>query len=146
MTRAGYPRYEISAYGDKPCIHNLNYWQFGDYLGIGAGAHGKLTNIPHQSIQRSLKPKAPKQYIRYPYGRYQRVGDAGFEFMLNALRLTHGFDKSLFQQRTGKSLAIFEHALNHAQDLGLLTVTDEYIRPTAHGLNFHNDLLALFLP
>lgn len=154
LADAGYEQYEISAFAKagKRCAHNLNYWHFGDYLGIGAGAHGKLTDAHQQQIMRSWKIKHPRDYLAQA-GNAQRIGgsnilkpeDAAFEFMLNALRLVHGFDSSLFPQRSGLPISAIEATLNQAQELGLLEWNSDRIRPTPHGLNFLNDLMAMFL-
>jgi coproporphyrinogen III oxidase-like Fe-S oxidoreductase len=152
--QAGYARYEISAYAkaDKRCLHNLNYWQFGDYLGIGAGAHGKLTDAHRQQITRSWKLKHPREYLAHA-ASVNRLGgsevlkpeDVSFEFMLNALRLTEGFDSELFVQRTGLPLSSIETTLLRAQELGLLEQRTNSIRPTPQGLNYLNDLMGMFL-
>jgi putative oxygen-independent coproporphyrinogen III oxidase len=154
LAEAGYARYEISAYAkaDKRCLHNLNYWQFGDYLGIGAGAHGKLTDAHRQQITRSWKLKHPREYLAHA-ASVNRLGgsevlkpeDVSFEFMLNALRLTEGFDSELFVQRTGLPLSSIETTLLRAQELGLLEQRTNSIRPTPQGLNYLNDLMGMFL-
>lgn len=154
LETAGYGRYEISAFAkpERRCTHNLNYWLFGDYLGIGAGAHGKLTSAHQQQISRSWKLKHPRDYLSHA-ATSQRIGDtevlkaedASFEFMLNALRLVQGFDSGLFQQRCGLPISTIEATLNLAQEQGLLEWTTTTIRPTARGLSYLNDLMALFL-
>ena len=115
LRESGYQRYEISAYSQsKPCAHNLNYWRFGDYLGIGAGAHGKLTLIDKHKIVRTRKHRLPKHYMKKSMDgsccveiRELSVGDTIFEFLLNTLRLTDGFAKDLFN-RTGHHHTLLE--------------------------------------
>jgi putative oxygen-independent coproporphyrinogen III oxidase len=154
LAEAGYARYEISAYArpDRRCLHNLNYWQFGDYLGIGAGAHGKLTDAHRQQITRSWKLKHPRDYLANA-GSPQRIGgsdmlkpeDIRLEFMLNALRLIDGVDTDLFEQRAGLPLSQIEDTLVRAQELGLLEPHRNKIQPTARGLDYLNDLTGMFL-
>jgi oxygen-independent coproporphyrinogen-3 oxidase len=128
----------------------MNYWQFGDYLGIGAGAHGKITDSKTQTIFRTLKSKSPKDYM----GKFQGkdlnsttkiIENTTFEFMLNALRLKQGFDLELFESRTGKSRDIIDAKLSNASDLGLLSVENNRLRPTPKGFDFVNDLQEMFL-
>jgi putative oxygen-independent coproporphyrinogen III oxidase len=154
LAQAGYSRYEISAYAkaDKRCQHNLNYWQFGDYLGIGAGAHGKLTDAHRQQITRSWKLKHPHDYLRKA-ATPQRIGgstvlkdaDVSFEFMLNALRLSNGVSTDLFVQRTGLPLSEIADTLVQAQESDLLEQRTNMIQPTPRGLDYLNDLTSLFL-
>jgi oxygen-independent coproporphyrinogen-3 oxidase len=150
---AGYSHYETSAFASagRECRHNLNYWQFGDYLGIGAGAHSKLSF--RERIVRQIRYKQPQQYLEAmargaPLLEEREVAraDAGFEFMLNALRLTDGFPVALFAERTGFSIAIVQRDLDEAERRGLLARDHERIRPTLLGRRFLNDLQALFLP
>lgn len=146
-----YKQYEISAFGKTICSHNMNYWQFGDYLGIGAGAHGKITKAKDNIIFRTAKIKSPKDYIK----KYQnnnaneneikRIYNINFEFMLNALRLKDGFSLELFQSRTGNLYSSIEEKVKKAQDLGLLKVEKNIIMPTKKGFNFINDLQEMFL-
>ena len=154
LAEAGFIQYEISAYAKagQRCQHNLNYWQFGDYLGIGAGAHGKLTDAHQQQISRRWKLKHPREYLAHAASAQRIDGsniltpdDTSFEFMLNALRLVEGFDSALFQQRTGMHLDVIEDTLNRAQEQGLLEWHSDQIRPSPRGLNYLNDLLAMFL-
>ena len=150
LRRAGYERYEVSAWARAPaqrCRHNLNYWSFGDYLGIGAGAHGKLTDAA--AITREARVRAPDKYLqRAPRGaaiaerRCLSSADAAFEFLLNALRMPAGFAIADFEARTGVALAALEPALTAAQDDGLLVRTATAVRPTEPGLTYLNDLLA----
>lgn len=151
-TEAGYAHYEVSAYATpgRQARHNLNYWRFGDYLGIGAGAHSKLS-FPHR-IVRQARYKQPASYLRHakdgnPVQEEIEIAraDLGFEFMLNALRLTDGFDPNLFAERTGLTLNAIEKPLNVAEARGLLTRDHTCIRPTELGQRFLNDLQQLFL-
>jgi oxygen-independent coproporphyrinogen-3 oxidase len=149
---AGYEHYEVSAYAQpgRRARHNLNYWQFGDYLGIGAGAHSKIS-FPHR-IVRQTRYKHPKSYLEhtragrsiheeFEIGR----GELGFEFMLNALRLNDGFEVNLFAERTGLTINSIEKALNNAESKGLLYRDHKIIKPTELGRRFLNDLQQLFL-
>jgi oxygen-independent coproporphyrinogen-3 oxidase len=151
-TAAGYVNYEVSAYAQpkRRARHNLNYWQFGDYLGIGAGAHSKLS-FPHR-IVRQMRYKHPQSYLEHakagtPVQEEAEIGrDAlGFEFMLNALRLTEGFSPNLFAERTGMSLNQIEKSLNLAEQKGMLYRDHALIRPTDLGRRFLNDLQEIFL-
>jgi oxygen-independent coproporphyrinogen-3 oxidase len=152
LTVAGYRQYETSAFAQpgRECRHNLNYWQFGDYLGIGAGAHSKLS-LPDR-VFRQVRWKQPKQYLEQvgrglPLQEESTVtrDDIGFEFMLNALRLTEGVAASSFVERTGYPLTIVERELGEAVRRGLVDADPATIRPTALGRRFLNDLQALFL-
>lgn len=149
---AGYDHYETSAYArsGRYCRHNLNYWQYGDYLGIGAGAHGKLTG--EQGVLRQARVKHPNDYLAcsgtpQAIAEERRVGreDLAFEFMMNALRLTGGFDVALFTERTGLPIGHIEARLTRAIDSGLLERDLHRIRPTLRGQRFLNELLGLFL-
>jgi oxygen-independent coproporphyrinogen-3 oxidase len=153
LQRAGYARYETSAFArpGRECRHNLNYWRFGDYLGIGAGAHSKIS-YPDR-IERELRWKQPKQYLeqiaqRTPLQQQTRVAreDAGFEFMLNALRLIDGVPAALFAERTGYPLALVARPLEEATRRGLMDPDPQWLRPTGLGRRFLTDLQALFLP
>ena len=149
----GFERYEISAWArgaGMRCDHNLNYWYFGDYLGIGAGAHGKLTLPMTGAIERRAKIRAPQSYLEKAAGaervaarRRLSAADAAFEFLLNALRLPGGFSPALFTERTGVPLAWLKRPAE-ATERGLLEQDAEGVRPTERGLELHNDLLALF--
>jgi len=149
----GYIHYETSAWAKpgRECRHNLNYWRFGDYLGIGAGAHGKVSF--RDRIQRTARWKQPREYLeRVAEGRpiqenreVERA-DLVFEFMMNALRLTEGFPVGSFVERTGLQIAAAEKPLREAEARGLILRDHERIRPTQLGQQFLNDLLALFLP
>lgn len=149
---AGYVNYETSAYAKpgRQCRHNLNYWRFGDYLGIGAGAHSKLSFADR--IVRESRTRSPVVYMERlgkgepPIERNDvRVADLPFEFMMNALRLTEGFELALFAERTGVPIAMAEHALRAAEAKGLIDRDHLRIRPTERGRRFLNDLLQLFL-
>jgi oxygen-independent coproporphyrinogen-3 oxidase len=155
LAEAGYEQYEVSAYvkQDHQCQHNLNYWQFGDYIGIGAGAHGKVTSVEQQSITRRIKQKHPQQYLASAgttAGIVQQESlateDIAFEFMLNALRLKHGVASELFPARCGVELSQFQAAVDHAQQEGLLENRKDRIQPTEKGYRFLNYLIELFLP
>jgi oxygen-independent coproporphyrinogen-3 oxidase len=149
LRNAGYEHYETSAFArpEWRCRHNLNYWQFGDYLGIGAGAHGKLS-FPDR-ITRHARAKQPDEYLKPGTGMEERtvsVEDLPFEFMLNALRLVEGFEVSLFGERTGLPLSTVQSRLEEAEVKGLLTRDWKHIRPTERGRLFLNELLQGFLP
>jgi len=150
---AGYQNYEISAYArvNQRARHNLNYWEFGDYLGIGAGAHSKIS-FPHRII-RQARYKQPDSYMQqtasgnavYEEAEISR-DELGFEFMINALRLTDGFEVRQFSERTGQTLQTVESALNKAEAKGLLYRDHLKIAPTELGRRFLNDLQQIFLP
>lgn len=149
---AGYQHYEISAYSrsGKQARHNLNYWQFGDYLGIGAGAHSKLS-FPHRVV-RQARYKQPKSYLEHTRNGnsvQEEVevarSELGFEFMLNALRLTDGFEVNLFAERTGLTLNFIEKELIAAETKGLIYRDHKIIKPTQLGQRFLNDLQQMFL-
>jgi oxygen-independent coproporphyrinogen-3 oxidase len=153
LADAGYRQYETSAFAkpDRECRHNLNYWQFGDYLGIGAGAHSKLS-LPGR-ILRQTRYKQPQQYLEQmargePLLEEREVtrAEIGFEFMLNAMRLTDGVPVALFAERTGFPLAIVGKELDAAERRGLIVRDHERIGPTPLGRRFLNDLQAMFLP
>ena len=152
LADAGFRHYETSAFAkpDQECRHNLNYWAFGDYLGIGAGAHGKLSS--HTGIVREMRHKHPTRYLegaaRSDFVQERRevtVAELPFEFMMNALRLTGGFPRRLFADRTGLPFAAIEDELADARRRGLVEITPDEIRPTEQGRRFLNDLLTLFL-
>lgn len=148
----GYEHYEISAFSKKgaACVHNCNYWQFGDYIGIGAGAHSKLTDSKNNTIRRAWKQKNPKTYLAQQHAflaeeKLILADDLPFEFMLNALRLHQKIPVELFQQRTGLSFSMIQPMVQQAQQQGLLTYDGLAIETTALGKRFHNNLLALFM-
>ena len=149
---AGYTHYETSAFArpGRQCRHNLNYWTFGDYLGIGAGAHGKLTL--HDRVVRQMRWKQPKQYLAKiaesaPIQEEFSVATAElpFEFMMNALRLNQGFDAALFETRTALPLLTIERQLRQAEDDGLIARRGGRIAPTERGRRYLNRLLERFL-
>ena len=150
---AGLQRYEVSAYArdGHRCWHNLNYWQFGDYLGLGAGAHSKLS-FAHRVV-RQVRFREPRLYMDRALAgnglaqntEVSRV-DLAYDFMLNALRLKHGFDLQLFAERTGLALSAVAPALEQAEKRGLLERDLSRVRPSPRGYDFLNDLQALFLP
>jgi putative oxygen-independent coproporphyrinogen III oxidase len=147
---AGYLQYETSAYAlpGEQAHHNLNYWQFGDYLGIGAGAHGKQTHDTLKSdglISRSLKTRMPTDYLANPTAKRQEVQakEIQLEFLMNALRLNDGFEISLFEARTGLSRYALDDFISAALGKGLIETTDNHIKPSALGRRFLNDLLLL---
>lgn len=153
LAAAGFTHYETSAFArpGRQCRHNLNYWQFGDYLGIGAGAHGKLTR--HDGVWRQMRWKQPKQYLaQIAAGQPLQdefsvaAADLPFEFMMNALRLTQGFDPALYAERTAQSLVGIETTLRAAETDGLLERTPGRISPTWRGQRYLNRLLQGFLP
>lgn len=155
LAAAGYEHYEVSAYAcpGRRCQHNLNYWTFGDYLGIGAGAHGKLTDAGRGRIGRYAKLARPMLYLRKA-GADEAVAsshelsaqDASLEFMMNALRLPEGVPRRLCMARTGLPWTAFETAVGDARHRGWLAITtDDRLQPTATGLRFLNDLLGCFV-
>lgn len=154
VTQSGLERYEVSAYA-RPgarARHNVNYWEFGDYLGIGPGAHGKLS-FPDR-IEREARVRNPESWMQ---GALQRdgthvtdariltPGELPFEFMLNALRLRQGVPGSLYTERTGQPLATLTKALRRAHDRGLLTADPTRLQASDRGWRFLNELQALFL-
>lgn len=155
LSKAGYTQYEVSAYAKnkRRCQHNLNYWQFGDYIGIGAGAHGKISDAAKQSITRRSKQKQPQAYIGSA-GTEESIltneiittRDIGFEFMLNALRLTDGFPTPLFYQHVGLPISHIDKALQKAEQQELVTWDIHRICPTEKGQRYLNSLIELFLP
>ncbi len=153
LSEAGMQHYETSAYArpGHASRHNLNYWQFGDYLGIGAGAHSKLSF--HDRIVRQMRTKHPQQYMdaakqgtHIADTRTLTRDDLPFEFMMNALRLSEGVPAALFDERTGLPLAVCASALERAREHGLLETDFTRLKPTQRGQRFLNDLLELFLP
>ncbi len=155
LEAAGFEQYEISAWArpGNRCRHNLNYWQFGDYLGIGAGAHSKLTDPRSGRILRMVKRRNPVAYLRSAATdeRLESIGgvpeaDRAFEFLLNSLRLKTGFTRDIFEARTGLALAEINAALTEARDRRLLRQSGDRWLPTDLGYRFLNDLQALFLP
>lgn len=149
----GLRRYEISAYARpaSECRHNMNYWRFGDYVGIGAGAHGKLTDHRRGVIERSRKHRHPRRYLQAcakggheAERRTVPAAELPLEFMLNAARLLEGFSEALFEARTGLAADVLAVPLGVAEARGLLERRAGAIRPTSRGTRFLNDLLLLF--
>ncbi|MET0807846.1 MAG: oxygen-independent coproporphyrinogen III oxidase-like protein, partial [Pseudoxanthomonas sp.] len=154
LAARGYAQYEVSAYAQpgRQCQHNLNYWKYGDYLGIGAGAHGKLTLGAGQGILRRWKTRHPTVYqgeagTAASLGGDERIAPErrAFEFMLNALRLNEGFRLCDFEARTGLARASIQGELEQALARGWLQVEGEQVSPTALGRRFTNDVVGLFL-
>jgi putative oxygen-independent coproporphyrinogen III oxidase len=162
LADAGYLQYEVSAYAraGARCRHNLNYWQFGDYVGIGAGAHGKISLKLPERILRTVKPKQPRDYqerigaVRVLDGSeppgvgesaYIAAADLPFEFMLNLLRLNEGFEREHYHLRTGLDLAAIEQKIRRAEQRRLLEPREGGWQPTELGRRFLNDLQASFL-
>ena len=152
LNSAKFEHYETSAYAKKnsQCLHNLNYWNFGDYLGIGAGAHSKLSC--EGKISRKSCFKNPRDYIKnannhefYDDEKLLSENDLIFEFMMNALRLNKGFNQSLFEQRTNLPISIIDKELSLAKDKKLMVQKNGRIKPTDLGQNFLNELLQIFL-
>ena len=152
LSAGGFAQYEVSAYSrpGAQCRHNLNYWTFGDYLGVGAGAHGKLTLAALGHIVRTMQPREPRRYLAASDAALAQraipADELPFEFMLNALRLTTGFEEAMFVARTGLEWRVVDAALRAALDAGLLLRTAGGYRASARGLRFLNDLLLRFLP
>ena len=150
---AGLSRYEVSAYARGPqhqCQHNRNYWQFGDYLGLGAGAHSKIS-FAHRVV-RQVRFRNPELYMQHALAGHAiaqdddvRRADLPFEFMLNALRLRDGFALQDFHARTGVAVTAIEKGLQEAEARGLITRDMERVRPTERGFDFLSDLQSLFL-
>jgi len=154
LAAAGYQRYEVSAFSraGMQCKHNLNYWRFGDYLGIGAGAHGKITYGATNTVKRFHKHRQPEHYIKQTLAGTALAGtreltpkDLSLEFMMNALRLLDGFPKSLFTERTGQPVLAVAPQLAEAERRDWLHIDRNHVRPTVQGISFLNDLLVLFV-
>lgn len=154
LAAADLMQYEVSAYArsERQCRHNMNYWKFGDYLGIGAGAHGKLTHADG-SIRRRWKVRSPRGFLEHA-GTPRGIGGDDtipvdrlpFEFMLNALRLNTGFSPREFETRTGLSGDVLAPTLTQAQARGLIDIVGDNVRASELGFRFLNDTIALFLP
>ncbi len=151
-TAAGFEHYEVSAYArpGRRSRHNLNYWRFGDYLGVGPGAHGKISFA--ERVIRQARLRHPERYLQAVFdtgaiGEEREVGvdEMGFEFMLNALRLREGVPAALFEERTGCSLALVREPWRQAQTRGLMVEDPTKLRTTALGWRFLNEVQALFL-
>ena len=152
LAEHGYHQYEVSAYSqrNRQCQHNLNYWQFGDYLGIGAGAHGKITQALPQSITRSFKPKSPEQYLANTHknGGAELISSAELplEFVMNHLRLKQGFTVDTYQARTGLSIDTLDPALSNCLKEELLIYRNNHYYCTEQGWNFMDNILEKFIP
>ncbi len=153
LAERGYRQYEVSAYAraGHTCRHNLNYWLFGDYLGVGAGAHGKLTGVlPGARVARSTHLREPRRYqataAAGPAWRAVPAADLPFEFMMNALRLTDGFGEADFTATTGLPLRAVEGTLGRLADQGLVEQAGDRWRASARGMQFLNEVLQHFLP
>lgn len=154
LGRHGYEQYEVSAYAlaGRRCRHNLNYWEFGDYFGLGAGAHGKLTRTAEGGVIRTARCRQPRDYLsravpdRLVEQRKVPADELPFEYMLNVLRLRDGFELMHFEARTGLPRSALDSGLATAQAKGLLVRPGEQWQPSELGWRFLNDLQALFLP
>jgi putative oxygen-independent coproporphyrinogen III oxidase len=153
LASAGFARYEVSAYerGGRRCVHNLNYWQFGDYLGLGAGAHGKVTLARDGVVARRAKTRNPRTFIAAAGTaaavRVEHIAagrELAVEFLMNALRLLDGVHVRLFEERTGQPVAVIEQGLRSALARGWLAPERDTLRPTAAGSQMLNPLLELF--
>lgn len=155
LAEQGFRQYEVSAYArpDMSCRHNLNYWRFGDYLGIGAGAHGKITDMQTGTVTRTTRIKHPQHYLQAS-GDPARQGacevipreSLRFEFLMNALRLREGFEQGLLTAHTGLPINTLEPELSACLEDGLLERDGQQIRCSAHGFNFLDTVLQRFLP
>jgi putative oxygen-independent coproporphyrinogen III oxidase len=152
LSEAGFQQYEVSAYS-RPgarCAHNLNYWNFGDYLGVGAGAHGKITDAGTGVIVRTQQWREPRRYLASdPHSLTRKpvaIRDLPFEFAMNGFRLVEGFSEGLFEQRTGLSTALLQQALTQVIARDLVENRDEIWRATPKGLRFLNEILVELLP
>ena len=155
LEAAGYQRYEVSAYGraQRQCRHNMNYWQFGDYLGIGAGAHAKISDAATQGITRTAKQRHPRNYLDNAHSNARissstRItpADALLEFAMNALRLDQGFSPAAFTAATGLSYTRIESIVNEGVADGLLSHDRSVIRTTPKGQHYLNELLQQWMP
>jgi len=154
MRAEGFERYEISAFAlpGQQSVHNLNYWRFGDYIGIGAGAHGKLSFADSGLIRRRSRVRHPRRYLqaagqaRIATDAPIALADTGLEFMMNALRLVDGVERSLFEQHTGTALRPWAEALDRAIDEGLMRNDQTRLAATERGLDLLNELLGRFMP
>jgi len=155
LAEEGCGQYEVWAYAlaGQRCRHHLTYWRFGDYLGIGPGAHGKITHCASGRIERIWKKRHPREWLEAADGAAMIAGrnditrdDLVLEFMMNALRLVDGFESELFAANTGLPLSAAQAPLQRAEELGLIHWSHERIVPTARGRDYLNSLLGLFLP
>jgi oxygen-independent coproporphyrinogen-3 oxidase len=147
LAAQNYKQYEISAYAKQMCKHNLNYWKFGDYLGIGAGAHSKITNL--DTITRLSKQRQPQTYLestdKIATSNQLKIEDVKLEFMMNALRLVEGFTEQEFEQNTGLKLAVVETQIQEAINNKWLLHQNGRFYASSLGMRFLNDLLGLFM-
>ena len=150
----GFEQYEISAYArnNRYCRHNMNYWQFGDYLGIGAGAHGKITNCENGTINRFARHRIPDSYMQRSgkpnvivSEKQLSIEDTVLEFMMNAMRLNQGAPVELFRMHTGLPIDAAESKLQQAREQELIEFNTIHIKPTERGRRYLNDLLQIFL-
>jgi len=151
LSAHNYQQYEISAYAQPgyQCRHNLNYWQFGDYLGIGAGAHGKISGALPSAIMRTAKPKSPEQYLQNPCASQQlaiSLDQLPLEFVMNALRLKAGFSVADYAHTTGLSVDSLQPALTQCLQQGLLLQNTQQIRCSEKGWDFLDEILEKFIP
>jgi putative oxygen-independent coproporphyrinogen III oxidase len=161
LAQAGFAQYEVSAYArdNQRCRHNLNYWEFGDYLGLGAGAHGKCTRLEPGAqsgaliIERTVRLREPRRYLAEVAGNDVQIqrrrvptSDLPFEYLLNALRLNEGFEQSAFEARTGLGFETLAPSLEAALRQGLIRRQGERWSASSRGFSFLNDLQAIFLP
>lgn len=153
LAASGYRQYEVSAYSlpSHRSVHNLNYWRFGDYLGIGAGAHSKVTDISQGTITRYARHRIPERYIKQAgkpdvvvKKQLLEISDVKLEFMMDALRMTEGFPPPLFTQRTGLPISVIAKQLAEAEGKGLLERNGKRIKATKRGMQYLNDLLQIF--
>jgi len=152
LADAGFDRYEVSAFAQqgKRAAHNMNYWEFGDYIGIGAGAHGKLSKVATDQVLRTRKKKQPDHYLaaalnRDAERRAVSRAERPFEFLLNALRLRHGFELPLFEKRTGVTFSEIEKTVEFQISQGLLVLQSGRLRTTDRGYRVLNSILEEFL-
>jgi putative oxygen-independent coproporphyrinogen III oxidase len=152
LSTAGFTQYEVSAYAKagRQCRHNLNYWSFGDYVGVGAGAHGKITFAERDEIVRTTQQREPRRYQAGSPAAIARTrvatADLPFEFMMNALRLAEGFETRDFSERTGLEWAAIHPRLERLAARGLLVIDGSICHPTPLGLRFLNEMLVSLLP
>ena len=157
LSTKNFEQYEISAYAktdqeniSHQCRHNLNYWEFGDYLGIGAGAHSKLTNLATGSVRRYVRHRIPQSYMAKENAiseeKLLSTAELPLEFMMNSLRLKHGFHPMLFTERTGMALHQIQHCLEKAQKKAYISYDKKCIKPTEYGYQYLNEVLQSFMP
>ncbi|MEP2301937.1 MAG: radical SAM family heme chaperone HemW, partial [Kangiellaceae bacterium] len=154
LTDKNYQRYEVSAFnlnGKHPSWHNTNYWQFGDYVGIGAGAHGKITRADTQEIIRTSKRRSPKDYLNKEKSFVDKTRtvtnqELPLEFMMNAMRLKQGVSLNSFSPRTGIPVNQIEKSIERCQQRGLVELEQNIIKPTSTGYVFLNEILNEFMP